>query len=366
MIKWSKPQLSGVASGANLQAMKASIFKPKTPAGGPGPHGALTELLAQTPAEAVDRLRALADDLQIAYAANTLRSWRADWRVWTEFCERHGYALLPATLPVLREFLVDRIGQGRKRATIEHYLATLTVVHRLAGLPSPMDSMEARLMWRGLRREHLSSRQRQAKGLTMDDIDTIVATLDLANPRDLRDAALLSLAFETMFRRSELIVLRIEDLSVEDDGSGRIFLPSSKTDQEGAGFLQYISPETLVLVQDWIRVAGLTRGPIFRSTPRSNKADRYDTPLSDRDVARLFKQRALQAGLDPSRVSGHSTRVGAAQDLIAANFSGAEIMRQGRWKTERMVIRYSESLNAGRGAMARLKKLKRLADQMDE
>ncbi len=319
---------------------------------------AISEILAQTPSGAVDRLRAMADDLQIAYAPNTLKSWRADWRVWTEFCAKAGYAPLPACLPALRAFITERIAAGRKRATIEHYLATLTVVHRLAELPSPMDSMEAKLMWRGLRREHLTARQRQAKGLTMDSIEAIISSLDLSIPRDLRDAALVSTAFETMFRRSELIVLRIEDLSEETDGSGRIFLANSKTDQEGSGFLQYLSPETLGLIKEWLAIAGLVEGPIFRSTPKSNKPDRYATPLSDRDVARIFKQRALQAGLDANLISGHSTRVGAAQDLIAANFSGAEIMRQGRWKTERMVIRYSESLQAGRGAMASLKRLR--------
>jgi len=320
---------------------------------------AVTELLAHTPDAAVDRLQTLAEDLKIAYAPNTLRSWRADWRVWTDFCARSGYSPLPATLPALREFLLERIQAGRKRATIEHYLATLAVVHRLALLPSPLDSMEARLMWRGLRREHLTARQRQAKGLTMDDIETIISKLDFAIPRDMRDAALISVAFETMFRRSELIILRIEDLSDEPDGSGRIFLASSKSDQESAGFLQYLSPETMSRVKDWLEAAKLTQGPIFRSAPRSNKADKYQTALSDRDIARIFKQRALQAGLAAELISGHSTRVGAAQDLMAANFSGAEIMRQGRWKTERMVIRYSESLSAGRGAMARLKKLKK-------
>jgi integrase len=268
---------------------------------------------------------------------------------------------------MLREYLLERIGAGRKRATLESDLATLAIVHRLVGLPSPMESMEAKLMWRGLRREYLTARQRQAKGLTYDDVESMLAQLDLTKVRDVRDGALLCVAFETMFRRSELIGLRIEDLSTEPDGSGRIFLASSKTDQEGAGVLQYLSPDTVARVQRWLAATQLTEGPVFRSVPKSLKADRFDTPLSDRDVARIFKARALAAGLDPERVSGHSTRVGAAQDLLAANFSSAEIMRQGRWKTERMIIRYGESLSAGRGAMARmLRARKRIRSDPDD
>lgn len=330
------------------------IDKPASPEIAPGRDQAVAHLLAQTPDTLVEQLRVLADDLKLAYAPNTLRTWRADWRVWTEFCVRTGIPALPATVPALRSFLLERIAAGRKRATIQHYLATLSLAHRLVELPSPMDTMEARLMWRGLRREHLTARQRQAKGLTLADVEVILESMSPDVVRDIRDAALISVAFETMFRRSELVTLRFEDFSVEPDGSGRVFLANSKTDQEGVGVLQYLSPDTVLRVQRWISVAGISDGTLFRSTPRSNQADRYDTPLSDRDVARIFKQRALAAGLDPERISGHSTRVGAAQDLLAANFSAAEIMRQGRWKSERMIVRYGENLSAGRGAMARL------------
>jgi site-specific recombinase XerD len=320
---------------------------------------AVSELLAQTPEAVVERLQRLADDLQLAYSPNTLRTWRADWRVWVEFCARTGSAVLPAQLPAIKAFLLERIAAGRKRATIEHYLATLAVLHRLAALPSPMDSMEARLMWRGLKREHLMLRQRQAQGLTLKDIERVLVQLDPKLPRDVRDAALITVAFETMFRRSELVALKLENLSTETDGSGRILLPRGKTDQEGEGALQYLSSSAIERLQRWMTLAGIQAGAIFRSTPKSGKPDRYDTPLSDRDVARIFKRMAFNAGIDPERISGHSTRVGAAQDLLAANFSPAEIMRQGRWKSERMIMRYGENLSAGRGAMAQLMEMRK-------
>lgn len=315
---------------------------------------AISELLADSPDAVVERLRALANDLALAYAPNTLRGWRADWRGWTGYCSRVSAVPLPVTLPVLRGYLMERVAAGRKRATLERLLSTLSIMHRLIGLPSPMDSMEFRLMWRALRRERLTARQKQAKGLTMSDLETILATLDPDAPRDVRDAALLCTAFEAMFRRSELVSLRVEDLSVEADGSGRMFLAHSKTDQEGAGVLQYLTPSTVELLRSWMSMANISDGPIFRSCAHNRES--FDKPLSGRDVARIFKARALASGLDAERISGHSTRVGATQDLMANNYSAAEIMRQGRWKTERMIVRYSENLNAGRSAMARMAK----------
>ena len=53
-------------------------------------------------------------------------------------------------------------------------------------------------------------------------------------------------------------------------------------------------------------------------------------------------------------LTGHSARVGTAQDMVAAGFSLAEIMQAGGWKTPDMIARYSEHLQARNGASAKL------------
>ncbi len=53
------------------------------------------------------------------------------------------------------------------------------------------------------------------------------------------------------------------------------------------------------------------------------------------------------------RVSGHSVRVGAAQDLLALNIDLASVMQAGRWKSTRMPMRYGEEALAARGGMSR-------------
>jgi integrase len=223
-------------------------------------------------------------------------------------------------------------------------------------------------MWRALRRTHLTARQRQAQGLTLDGLEQLLGSLTASEPRDVRDAALLSLAYETLCRRGELVALNVEDLTREADGSGRLLLRRSKTDQEGAGAVVYVSPETMTLIDRWLALAAHPQGALFRSIPHIGKpptlpnhgGGRYPRALTDGDIARIFKRRARAAGLkDATRVSGHSTRVGAAQDLLAENFSVAAVMQQGRWKSERMVVRYGERLAAGQSAMAQLLKRRR-------
>lgn len=314
---------------------------------------ALAELANTAPEHLVERLQALAADVQLAYAPNTLRSWRTDWRVWTAFCREQGCPTLPADLPALRAFLDARIAQKRSRATLDHNLATLALVHRLAGLPWALDTLQGRLMWRGKRRS-LPKRQQQASGLTLDLIERLQAPLDPRRPQDARDAALMGVAFESMCRISELVALQVNDLEVKSNGSGRLLIARGKTDQEGEGALQYLSPATVRRVQHWLHLAAITEGPLFRSTPRSNRPDRFARPLSDRDVPRILQRRAAAAGVVLPKISGHSTRIGAAQDLFAADVGLPEVMRQGRWKTARMPVRYAEDLAAERSGMARM------------
>src|SRR5581483_3690702 len=60
---------------------------------------------------------------------------------------------------------------------------------------------------------------------------------------DLRAKALVTLAFSTMLRRSELVALEVTDFKPTPDAQdGTIRLRSSKADQAGHGAERYVSP----------------------------------------------------------------------------------------------------------------------------
>ena len=74
-------------------------------------------------------------------------------------------------------------------------------------------------------------------------------------------------------------------------------------------------------------------------------------------VGRVLKERAGDAGLDKSivaKLSGHSMRVGAAQDMAAAGIDLGAIMHVGGWKSPEMVMRYIEHMDVQKSGMARL------------
>jgi hypothetical protein len=54
-----------------------------------------------------------------------------------------------------------------------------------------------------------------------------------------------------------------------------------------------------------------------------------------------------------NKVSGHSMRVGATQDLAALDIDLAAITQAGGWKSTRMPLQYAEKINAARSGMAR-------------
>jgi integrase/recombinase XerD len=54
------------------------------------------------------------------------------------------------------------------------------------------------------------------------------------------------------------------------------------------------------------------------------------------------------------KVSGHSTRVGATQDLAALDIDLAAITQAGGWQSTRMPLHYAEKINAARSGMARV------------
>src|SRR6266404_5836690 len=286
-----------------------------------------------------------------AYSANTLRTQKADGAIFQVFCESRGEPYLPAAPKTIRAFIEDRVKAGKKPASIRRYVATISRVHKAAGLLNPCSSEAVHLGLKKMGRE-TSARQDQAHPLNWKDIKEFIASAGDGLRAD-RERALLCVAYETLARRGELVALEVRDIDFHPNGTGQALIRRGKTDAEGQGRAAYLSRETMRWLKVWMAHAQITEGAVFR---RLIGKDQISGALNSGSVALIFKRVAQWIGM-PARfveqVSGHSTRVGATQDLVELDIDLAAITQAGGWKSPRMPLQYAEKINAARSGMAR-------------
>ncbi len=297
---------------------------------------------------------ALAQAMEGAFSANTKRALKADLRIYTAWCAEEGREALPATPDTVAAF-VDAMAATRAPATVRRYVASIAMAHRATGSPEAQRSPAVTLALKRMHRDR-GRRQAQAPALTWPLRQRLVEAAG-DRPIDTRNRALLALAYDTMLRRSELVALRVRDLAVDrTTGAATVLVRNSKTDAEGEGAVLYVAPDTMALVAEWLELSGVADGRLFRSLCRG----RLGEALDPSQIPRIYKAMARRAGIEAGladRLSGHSPRVGAAQDMVAYGIGLPAIQQAGRWKSPDMVHRYGERLLAGRSAAAQLARM---------
>jgi site-specific recombinase XerD len=289
-------------------------------------------------AELVERAAEYAKD---ARAQNTRRAYASDWGAFASWCAARALEARPAAPATVAAYLAHLADEGRKVATIERALVSISQAHRVVGHESPTKHPAVVEVRKGIR-HRLGVAQRRVAPL-------VVAELRAASKRlgddllGVRNRALLVLGFAAALRRSELVALNVEDLEFTADGLV-VHVRRSKTDGEGEGakvgapFGSHPLTCPVRTVRAWLEAAGITAGPLFRELGRAGILG--DDRLSDRQVANVVKAAAKAAGLDASRFSGHSLRAGLVTTAALAGKGERVIMKQTRHRTERMVRRY--------------------------
>jgi len=326
------------------------------------------------------RLREWERRYAAASSEATLRALRSDWHVYIAWCEKMDLIPLPMPSPTLIQFVRDMVSEGRKRATIDRYIWAVREVHKAAGFPDPTQHPDWRLEFKAVVRVLAKLKRngrKQAEPLKFEGVQAIIETIegDLPEPRSslvrlrrLRDAALIALASDTLCRESELVVVSLDDIQPSSDGAYSLRVNQSKNDQEAKGSFRYVSPETKELIDRWCAAAQIEKGFIFLPVGGRKKSTPGAMPhLRPLEVARIIRRRATQSGVENGeKMSGHSTRVGSAIDLIDGGESYTATAYAGGWKSEAMVRQYAQQAEAGINAMSRVRRHQRKPRQTEE
>ena len=300
--------------------------------------------------------RRVSEALENAVSPNTRRAYGQGWQRFESWAEGRGVPSLPASPGLTAAFLAELAEAELSVATIRVTKSALAAVHRATGHPDPTSSEGVRRVMAGIARSH-GKPQRQAKPLTAAELAAVKATAHL--PRDYQgrarkgesaqaaarrgqvDVALVSVLRDGLLRRSEAAALTWGDVDLQADGSARVHVQRSKTDPEAEGTVLYIGQAATAALVAMLPEDGAVvepGNPVFG--------------LSESQIGRRVRAAALAAGLGDG-FTGHSGRVGMAQDLAAAGVELPALMVAGRWQSPRMPARYTARQAAARGAVAR-------------
>jgi len=205
-------------------------------------------------------------------------------------------------------------------------------------------------------------RRKSAKAVTSDVLEKLLATCTADSLRDLRDRAILMVAFASGGRRrSEIADLHCEQLTAEPpiEREGGAPLPSlaihlgrTKTADGEQDETVYLTGRPVEALNAWMKAASIDKGSVFRGIGRWGAVSRR--ALDPQSVNAIIKQRALLAGLDPADFSAHGLRSGYLTEAANRGVPLPEAMEQSRHRSAQQASSYYNSATRRTGRAARL------------
>lgn len=137
----------------------------------------------------------------------------------------------------------------------------------------------------------------QKRPFKQPDVEAIRAALE--SESRIRELAMFNLAIDSKLRASDLVKMKVEDISIRGRVRDRALVVQKKT---GKPVQFEIVQKTQNALEKWIQVAKLERGYLFPSKRRA------DQPVTTRTYARIVDGWARLAGLEPSLYGTHTLR----------------------------------------------------------
>ena len=302
----------------------------------------------------ISNLIELRDDVWDTMSKNTRKAYQLDFNQYVLYCREKSIPALASdwrqTKESCKAYFENMMQSNLSHHSIKRKLASIRFFIGVCELPDPWKHSKLFTKFIAGQLRQKPAAQHQAPPLKLDSISEINKSLNFDNLLELRDAAIINVAIDTLFRASNIIAV---DISHIDFKAKTIYAPRSKTDQEGEGFYAYISDETIAILKMWLTKAAITSGYVFRKL--SPKHTVQGENLQYEGLLKRFAKIGLILKQE-STLTCHSTRVGGVLTMLENDIPLADIMLSGNWKSQAMPIRYGQQYVASKTGMAKVRK----------
>ncbi len=246
----------------------------------------------------------LADGL----SKNTLSAYRGDLALFSAWLGKSACCLIDADEAAIHRYLAylhqrpegfKATSQRRLHSTLRRFYRWLLDQGRITA--DPLLNVDKPIV-----------SARFPKTLSEKNVEDLLAAPDQSTPRGMRDKAMLEVLYATGLRVSELVGLKLFELSLTD-GLVRVFGKGSKERLVPLGELAVESLTQYLREARSMLLKGGSSDHIF-VTGRAANADK--SGLTRQMAWTLIKKYALQCGIPPERISPHVLRHAFATHLL--------------------------------------------------
>ena len=258
-----------------------------------------------------------------------------------------------AVVEDLRDRKILKVRGPHAPKTVSRRLSNWATLHQWKGVEPPFDHPGIRKALRlAMKASGREPQRKSRKPVTRDVLERLLATCNGSRAIDLRDRAILLVAFAAGGRRrSEVATLKHSQISAADpiklrpaDPASptvpcvRIALGRTKTTTAGQGAFVFAAGRAAVALQDWMQAAGITSGPIFREVRKDGSIG--TAALTPQSVNLILKKRCRMAGLDAAEFSAHGLRSGFMTQAGRDGIPLVDAMRQSAHKSVQQAAGY--------------------------
>jgi len=234
--------------------------------------------------------------------------------------------------------------------SITRMLASWSKHHSQNNADDPTKDNEVRALLKNLRRNK-NIKTAPEKQMPIDPF-VIKKMLDisLSESADIRDSALLLIAFNSGGRRvSELVEANLNDFRENTHNNELNYewtIPRQKNDPEAKGNRVPIKGSAATALKqliDCLKAQGIQHGALFR---RLSAQGKLTTRITDDGIRKqIIKKRLMLAGFDHKKYSCHSLRSGWISTAAEEGFSDHQIMAMSCHKDQRSLAAYVRRRN---------------------
>ena len=243
--------------------------------------------------------------LEKGLSENSVLAYEQDLDKLKAFCDERGIDMTHATADDLHRFVQEVLGKVSNARSQSRILSGIHSFYRILVYHNYIDQDPSELLEMPKRDKHLP------EVLTLEEIDRMIAAIDLSQPEGHRNRAIIEMLYGSGLRVSELTTLKLSRIYlnegymlIEGKGSKQRLVPVSPVAIEWFGY--WLHDRALLDVKpDFVDYAflnrygrGLTRAMIFTIVKRLAAEAGIRKTISPHTLRHSFATHLLQNGAD--------------------------------------------------------------------